>query len=196
MSAYSSASSPPVGCYHISQQQQSRDRSSAFSSSSISSSSSSSLACICSYLLRMWKQVTFSLPAKRKGCHLITDEIRKRCPFIQTFEVGLCHVYIQHTSASLTINENADPTVRSDMERALDRIAPESACYDHDDEGPDDMPAHIKSSVLGASVSIPITAGELALGTWQGVWLCEHRQSGGTRSFVVTAQGMPRAGSK
>ncbi len=127
-------------------------------------------------------------PVKR-GFHLITHFVEK---VVQSHDIttGICHVFIKHTSASLTINENADPTVRQDFESYFNRTVPENAPYFiHTYEGPDDMPAHIKSSILGASVSIPITAGRLNLGTWQGIYLCEHRNNGGHRRLVVTLQG-------
>ncbi|RMZ55661.1 hypothetical protein APUTEX25_000244, partial [Auxenochlorella protothecoides] len=126
------------------------------------------------------------------GCHLVTSDIvREINPLLKGIHAGLCHIFIQHTSASLTINENADPDVRADMETFLSAVVPEGskAPWVHSDEGPDDMPAHVKSSMFGASVSIPITRGRLALGTWQGIWLCEHRNAGGRRNLVVTVQG-------
>jgi secondary thiamine-phosphate synthase enzyme len=141
-----------------------------------------------------WAQRSITLGAKKRGCHLVHDEIaRQVAADLAQFEVGLCHVFLQHTSASLTINENADPTVRADMEAVLNRLVPEGPDYKHDDEGPDDMPGHVKASLFGCSVTVPITGGRLALGTWQGVWLCEHRAHGGPRSLVVTMQGAPRA---
>ena len=141
----------------------------------------------------MWRQHHFSLPAVARGCHLVTSHIIKHIESdLKAFDVGLCHVFIQHTSASLSINENADPDVRKDMETILNRLVPENAGYVHDDEGSDDMPAHAKSSLMGASVSIPITNGRLALGTWQGIYLCEHRDRGGARNVVVTLQGAPK----
>ena len=110
---------------------------------------------------------------------------------LRGIRVGLAHFFLQHTSASLTINENADPDVRADMEAALNRVVPEGTelPYAHADEGPDDMPAHVKSTLVGASVSVPVTGGRLALGTWQGLYLCEHRDHGGARRLVVTLQG-------
>jgi len=116
-------------------------------------------------------------------------------PQILDYEVGLCHVWILHTSASLSVNENADPTVRQDLNDALDRLVPDDGKggvkYLHDDEGPDDMPAHIKACLMGSGLTLPITRGSLALGTWQGVYLNEHRNHGGGRSLVVTIQGAP-----
>jgi secondary thiamine-phosphate synthase enzyme len=130
----------------------------------------------------MWIQRQFSLPAKRRGFHLVTREVLTELPELKQLRVGLLHLFIQHTSASLTINENADPDVRTDMETAFNHLAPERGLpFVHTIEGPDDMPAHVKASVLGASITIPISNGELALGTWQGIYLCEHRNQGGIR---------------
>ncbi|ASI89152.1 hypothetical protein VME0621_04448 [Vibrio mediterranei] len=138
----------------------------------------------------MWQQKTLYLSAKARGFHLITDEIEQQLPQLQDYSVGLLHLFIQHTSASLTLNENADPTVRSDMESHFNRYVPENApYYKHTYEGSDDMPAHIKSSLLGASVTIPISQGQLALGTWQGIYLGEHRDFGGERRIIATLQG-------
>lgn len=135
-------------------------------------------------------QHTFSLPEKRRGYHLITQDILQHIPEIKGIKAGICHVFIQHTSASLTINENADPTVRKDFSTYFDKLVPENDPeYVHNDEGPDDMPAHLKSALLDSSVSIPITNGRLALGIWQGIYLCEHRNHGGRRNFVVTVWG-------
>jgi secondary thiamine-phosphate synthase enzyme len=140
----------------------------------------------------MWIQEEIILPAKSRGFHLITDEILSSLPLIRTIEFGLLHLFIKHTSASLTINENADPTVRQDLESHFNHFVPERApYYKHDYEGDDDMPAHIKSSLLGSSVSAPITRGALNLGTWQGIYLCEHRNQGGKRLIVATIQGQP-----
>lgn len=138
----------------------------------------------------MWFQKTIQLSAKHRGFHLVTDEIEQQIPELQHYQIGLAHCFIQHTSASLTINENADPTVRSDMEAHFNQAVPERApYYQHTYEGDDDMPAHIKASTLGCSVSIPIHHGRLALGTWQGIYLGEHRDHGGSRRIVVTLQG-------
>ncbi|WP_410505500.1 secondary thiamine-phosphate synthase enzyme YjbQ [Mucilaginibacter sp. E4BP6] len=127
---------------------------------------------------------------KRRGFHIITAEVVNALPQISEFKAGILQVFIQHTSASLTINENADPTVRKDFEMYFDKIAPENDPeYQHDDEGPDDMPAHLKAAMLGSSVTIPIRNGRLALGTWQGIYLCEHRNYGGNRSLLITAWG-------
>jgi secondary thiamine-phosphate synthase enzyme len=130
------------------------------------------------------------LPSFPRGFHIITDEIVKEIPEIKDISAGLLHVFIQHTSASLTINEDADSTVRDDFESHFNQMVPENApYYRHTFEGSDDMPAHLKSAILGSSVSIPITDGKLNLGTWQGIYLCEHRNRGGSRKLVVTIQG-------
>jgi len=135
-------------------------------------------------------QREFRLPAMPRGFHLVTQLIEKEVPELREIEHGILHVFIQHTSASLTVNENADPTVREDFEAHFDRAVPENApFYRHTVEGPDDMPAHIKASLMGASVTIPISSGRLNLGTWQGIYLCEHRDRGGPRRLVVTAIG-------
>jgi secondary thiamine-phosphate synthase enzyme len=135
-------------------------------------------------------QKEIRLPAMPRGFHLVTRLIEREVPEIGEIEVGLLHVFIKHTSASLTVNENADPTVREDFEAHFDRAVPENApYYRHTDEGPDDMPAHIKASLMGTSVTIPISSGRLNLGTWQGIYLCEHRDRGGPRRLVVTAIG-------
>jgi secondary thiamine-phosphate synthase enzyme len=138
----------------------------------------------------MWIQKEISLNPRQRGFHLITDEVLKHLPEVQEIEVGTMQVFIKHTSASLTINEDADPTVRGDFESHFNQMVPENApYYQHTFEGPDDMPAHLKSSILGSSVSIPITDGKLNFGTWQGIYLCEHRNRGGSRKLVVTIQG-------
>jgi secondary thiamine-phosphate synthase enzyme len=135
-------------------------------------------------------QKTIQLPRYGRGFHLITEVVENEFPELRQLEVGLLHVFIQHTSASLTINEDADPTVRQDFESHFNRMVPENApYYRHNDEGPDDMPAHLKASVLGSSVTIPITGGRLNLGTWQGIYLCEHRNHVSGRRIVVTAYG-------
>ena len=135
-------------------------------------------------------QQTIALPQKRRGFHLITDEVEHALPEITNITTGLCQVFIQHTSASLTINENADPTVRKDFEMFFNKTVKENdPDYAHDYEGSDDMPAHLKASLLGSSVLIPIRNGQLALGTWQGIYLCEHRNHGGSRMLVITAWG-------
>ena len=134
------------------------------------------------------KEVT--LRERSRGFHLITSEIQHNLLPISHWKAGVCHVFIQHTSASLTINENADPTVRIDFEMYFNKSVPENdPDYRHDYEGADDMPAHIKSSLMGASVSIPIQKGVLALGTWQGIYLCEHRNQCGRRRLLITAWG-------
>lgn len=139
-----------------------------------------------------WFQKSITLAPKRRGFHLVTDEVLQQIPELKQIEIGIMNVFIQHTSASLSINENADPDVRADMETIFNRIVPEDNSYRHLDEGKDDMPAHAKSSLLGTSLNIPITAGRLALGTWQGIYLCEHRNRGGQRHLVVTINGKPK----
>ena len=134
-------------------------------------------------------QKRIQLPAYPRGCHLITHKIVEQLPELSTVQAGLLSVFIQHTSASLTINENADPDVRRDLDALLDSWAPESFRYVHQEEGRDDMPAHGKASLMGANVTIPVTNGRLALGIWQGVYLCEHRNHGGSRSLVLTLIG-------
>lgn len=138
----------------------------------------------------MWIQKTISLSPHPRGFHLITNEIVESVPEMSQIKTGLLHLFIKHTSASLTINEDADPTVRTDFESHFNHLVPENQpYYKHTFEGPDDMPAHLKTSLLGSSVSIPITKGKLALGTWQGIYLCEHRNHGGNRTLVATIQG-------
>ncbi|HWQ33482.1 MAG TPA: secondary thiamine-phosphate synthase enzyme YjbQ [Blastocatellia bacterium] len=137
-----------------------------------------------------WIQKEFSLRPRQRGFHLITREVLERLPELREIETGILHLFIQHTSASLTINENADPDVRGDFERHFNQLVPENAPhYEHTLEGPDDMPAHLKSSLLGSSVSIPVGGGQLRLGTWQGIYLCEHRNQGGPRRLVATLYG-------
>ncbi|MGB5326016.1 MAG: secondary thiamine-phosphate synthase enzyme YjbQ [Pseudomonadales bacterium] len=132
-------------------------------------------------------QQTVNLRARSRGFHLVTDELVAAVPALATVKQGVVHFFIQHSSASLTINENADPDVRGDMERHFLQAVPENApYYAHTLEGADDMPAHIKASLLGSSVSVPLRDGQLLLGTWQGIWLGEHREHGGARSVVVT----------
>lgn len=136
-------------------------------------------------------QKEISLSEKRRGFHLVTDEILTKFPEIKSIQKGMFQLFIKHTSASLTINENADPTVRTDFESHMNVMVPENTpYYIHTYEGPDDMPAHIKASLMGASVQIPITNGRLNLGTWQGIYLCEHRNYGGSRKLVLTAFGI------
>ncbi len=137
----------------------------------------------------MWQQTEITLKAKSRGFHLITQEVTSQLN-IRQIKVGVLHLFIQHSSASLTINENADPTVRSDMEAHFNKFVPEDApYYQHTYEGSDDMPAHIKASTLGNSLSIPITNGTLNLGTWQGIYLGEHRDYGGSRKLIATING-------
>jgi secondary thiamine-phosphate synthase enzyme len=130
------------------------------------------------------------LRKQNRGFHLVTSEIISQIPELKTIRQGILHVFIKHSSASLTLNENADPTVRSDFESYFSKVVPENASYyKHDTEGSDDMPAHLKASLLGSSVSIPVTNGKLNLGTWQGIYFCEHRNYGGERELVVTLIG-------
>ena len=136
-----------------------------------------------------WSQKTIRIGPYRRGFHLITREVISAIPELQDVRIGILQVFLQHTSASLTINENADPDVRTDMETALNRLVPENQTFVHTIEGPDDMPAHVKSSLLGASLMIPVSAGALALGTWQGIYLCEHRNDATPRTLVLTLQG-------
>ena len=138
----------------------------------------------------MYFQKEISIPSKGRGFHLITHDVVSNFDEIRKLKVGLLHVHIKHTSASLTINENADPTVREDFETHFNYLVPESLNhYQHTFEGPDDMTSHIKASLLGPSVTIPITNGRLNLGIWQGIYLCEHRNYGGSRRLVLTAHG-------
>ena len=138
----------------------------------------------------MWIQKEIILPRHPRGFHIITDHIIRELPQIKDISAGLLHVFIKHTSASLTINEDADPTVRIDFESHFNETVPENApYYRHTLEGSDDMPAHLKSAILGSSVSIPIGGGKLNLGTWQGIYLCEHRDRGGSRRIVLTVNG-------
>lgn len=138
----------------------------------------------------MWLQKEITLNEKKRGFHLITNEILSNLIEIKTINIGILNIFIKHTSASLTINENCDPDVRGDLENHLNKIIPENApYYNHTLEGSDDMPAHIKSSILGNSLSIPIKNGELNIGTWQGIYLCEHRNYGGKRKLVITING-------
>ena len=138
----------------------------------------------------MWLQKEISLRSRNKGFHLITDEILSNIPEIQQINIGLVHILLKHTSALLTLNENADPDVRTDMKSYFDELVPENKKYfEHTSEGADDMPAHIKTSLLGNSLTIPITNGKINLGTWQGIYLCEHRNFGGSRKVCVTVNG-------
>lgn len=141
----------------------------------------------------MWLQREFSLSPRLRGFHLVTAEVLEQVPQLQQITVGLFHLFILHTSASLTINENADPDVRVDMETCFNHLVPERGMpLVHTIEGPDDMPAHVKSSLLGASVSIPIRNGRLALGNWQGIYLCEHRNQAGARRLLATVHGQAK----
>jgi secondary thiamine-phosphate synthase enzyme len=139
--------------------------------------------------MKMFQQ-TIELKQHPRGFHLITYHIVQAMPQLAELKTGMCQVFIQHTSASLTINENADPTVRIDFETYFNKAVRENdPDYEHNDEGPDDMPAHLKAAMLGSSVLIPVRNGRLALGTWQGIYLCEHRNHGGSRRLVITAWG-------
>lgn len=140
-----------------------------------------------------WIQRSLELPAQNRGFHLITPLVLRAIPEVQGLRAGLLHLFLQHTSASLTINENADPDVPLDLEMALDAVVPENQPYRHTLEGPDDMPAHVKASLLGPSLTIPVENGRLALGVWQGIYLCEHRNHGGPRRLILTLHG-ERAG--
>ena len=141
----------------------------------------------------MWAQREIRLPPLERGFHLVTHEVEDGVPELRDLRVGMAHVFIRHTSASLTLNENASPDVRRDFESWFNRAVPDGADYfRHRLEGDDDMPAHIKASLLGSSVTIPVTDGRLGLGTWQGIYLCEHRDRGGSRSLTVTLWGESR----
>ena len=137
----------------------------------------------------MWHQQTLTLSAKSRGFHLVTDEVLGQIRELPRVRVGLLHLLLMHTSASLTLNENCDPTVRDDMERHFLTTVPDNAPYQHDYGGPDDMPSHIKSSTLGVSLLLPVNNGRVQLGTWQGIWLGEHRIHGGSRNIIATLQG-------
>ncbi|MFN0124419.1 MAG: secondary thiamine-phosphate synthase enzyme YjbQ [Blastocatellia bacterium] len=140
-----------------------------------------------------WIQNVFTLRPRPRGFHVVTREIIEQLPQLREIETGLLHLFIQHTSASLAINENVSPDVRADMESHMNRVVPENAPhYEHTDEGPDDMPAHIKSSLFGCGLTIPVGDGKLLLGTWQGIYLGEHRNHGGPRSVVATLTGKVR----
>ena len=137
-----------------------------------------------------WHRHRFALRPRERGVHLVTDEVHAALASLPRVRIGLCHLFLQHTSAALTINENADPTVRADLGRWLDRIAPDGAPWiQHRDEGDDDMPAHLKCALLGSSVTIPVADGGFDLGTWQGIYLVEPRDRGGARRIVATLQG-------
>lgn len=138
-----------------------------------------------------WLQKEITLAPKPRGFHLVTQEILAQLPELREFQVGLAHIFIKHTSASLALNENVDPTVRQDMETFFSRLVPDGAPYFlHSYEGPDDMPAHIKAVLLGSSVTVPVTQGRFNLGTWQGIYLCEHRNHAGSREIVMTITGV------
>lgn len=138
----------------------------------------------------MWQQTLITLRARPRGFHLITDEVLGALPELRRCQVGLLHLWLRHTSASLTINENADAAVRRDFERFFNRLVPQGEeDYEHDYEGPDDLPAHFKASLLGCQLSLPVSMGRLALGTWQGIYLGEHRDQGGARQIVATLHG-------
>ena len=137
----------------------------------------------------MWIQRTIELPEYRRGFHLITDRVQESLPEIADCRVGVLHLFIQHTSASLTVNENADSDVRVDFETTMNQVIPESLPFTHTLEGPDDMPAHVKASMMGSSISLPVGDGRLLVGTWQGIYLGEHRNQGGRRKLVATLWG-------
>ncbi|MBI3122802.1 MAG: YjbQ family protein [Ignavibacteriales bacterium] len=136
-------------------------------------------------------QKEITLKSKPRGFHLISNEILSQLPELKSISVGIAHIFIKHTSASLTVNENADPSVRADMETYFDKVVPESDArfYEHTLEGTDDMTSHIKASILGSSVTVPVSNGKFNLGTWQGIYLCEHRNHGGSRKIVITVMG-------
>lgn len=137
-----------------------------------------------------WTRTAIQLKPYSRGFHLITQQIVQNIEPIRQFEIGILHLFIQHTSASLTLNENADPDVRTDLETAMNHICPDNLDYVHTIEGPDDMPAHVKASLLGSSVTIPIQSGQIALGTWQGIYLCEHRDRASGRNLIATIWGL------
>ena len=138
----------------------------------------------------MWIQRRIQLKARSRGFHLVTEEISRLLPELARLSIGLAHFYLRHTSASLSLNENADPAVRRDMEAYFNRLAPEKASYfEHIEEGPDDMPAHLKSALIGSELTIPVSDGQLQLGTWQGIYLGEHRNMAADRAVIVTLQG-------
>jgi secondary thiamine-phosphate synthase enzyme len=136
-----------------------------------------------------WYQHTLELPPYARGFHLITSHVIEAMPELGQVEIGWLHIFIQHTSASISINENADPDVAADLESSFNALAPEHFDYTHTIEGPDDMPAHVKSSLIGSSLMIPVRSGRLLLGTWQGICLCEHRNRASGRKLVLTLQG-------
>jgi secondary thiamine-phosphate synthase enzyme len=136
-----------------------------------------------------WSQHTITLDPRPRGIHLVTNEVVAKLPALSDLRIGLAHIFIRHTSASLTLNENASPDVRRDVETWLNAAVPEDFAWTHTLEGADDMPAHVKAALMGTSLTLPITRGRLALGTWQGIYLCEHRDRGGPRSLLVTLNG-------
>jgi secondary thiamine-phosphate synthase enzyme len=138
-----------------------------------------------------WHQREIRLRPRPRGVHLVTDEIVDALPELRGLQMGLAHLFIRHTSASLTLNENASPDVRHDFETWFNAAVPEDFAWTHTLEGADDMPAHVKAALMGSSLTLPITGGRLALGTWQGIYLCEHRDHGGSRSLLVTLSGEP-----
>ena len=138
----------------------------------------------------MWLQKKIVIGAKARGFHLVTSEVLQQMPDIRNFRVGLAHFFLQHTSASLAINENADPSVRVDMEAGFNNLVPENEnYYTHTQEGPDDLPAHLKSVLIGTDLTIPLAQGKLLVGTWQGIYLCEHRDYASQRTVIVTLTG-------
>ena len=138
----------------------------------------------------MWYQKEIKIDSKKRGFHVVTDQVINQIPEIKNINIGLLHLFIKHTSASLTINENADFTVRNDFESHFNHMVPENApYYQHTFEGSDDMPAHLKASILGSTISIPITNGNLNFGTWQGIYLCEHRNNKSRRNIILTLNG-------
>jgi secondary thiamine-phosphate synthase enzyme len=143
--------------------------------------------------MTLWRQTEFALAARARGVHKVTDEVLAALPWLGEFAVGILHLHILHTSASLALQENADPAVLRDLAAWLDRAVPEDAAYwTHREEGPDDMPAHVKAMLTGPSLMLPIRDGRLALGTWQGILLCEHRNHGGSRRLIATGSGAGR----
>ncbi|CAG2175799.1 unnamed protein product [Oppiella nova] len=188
------------GGHHSSQHSSEGHHSGHSSRESVSSSrgsrhSSSSLTTGIIRTQTAWFQKKVHLRPVLRGCHLVTDELTKQIPELNEFQCGICHIHIMHTSASLAINENWDPDVREDMEMFLSRLIPETTPFRHSCEGPDDMPAHIKACFLGSSLTIPVSDGKLNLGTWQGVWLCEHRNRAGSRKVTVTITGALKPGA-
>jgi secondary thiamine-phosphate synthase enzyme len=143
----------------------------------------------------MWAQFPITLEPRPRGVHLVTGEVLEALDELELISIGLCHLFIRHTSASLTLGENASPDVRDDTRSWLDAAVPESFPWTHTMEGADDMPAHIKSMITGPSLLLPVSDGKLALGTWQGIYLCEHRDHGGPRSLVATLSGESSSGS-